>query len=207
MKDSFLEHTHWYGASIRYGRPRAAVFHCTETLHRDAISTVFTAETLKYEQDGLLKAFMTCSVLIPHVFHAGMTNAFTATVSHAYFHEVEQRVLRVDFEHGGCFARPTLLKPCCAIDLFSGLGGWTIGQDWAVEASGRSSSLVTVSIESNKNTARNSAELLGGTFWEKMVSLLTNRRSLIRVNSGHRQIVQGCSAFLRDGVAKAASNR
>ena len=174
MKDSLLENTMWYGAPIRFDRPRSAIVHCTETLHKDAISTVLTAEIMKYEHNGQLKAFMTCSVLVPNLFLSGELEGCTATVSHAYFHEVEQRILRVDFEHGGVFARPTLTKPGSAIDLFAGFGGWAIGQDWATEATGRSNPHITVSIESNRSTAKNSAGLFGGVFWEKSDFLVDN---------------------------------
>ena len=167
VKDSLLENTMWYGAPIRFDRPRSAIVHCTETLHKDAISTVLTAEIMKYEENGQLKAFMTCSVLVPNLFLSGELEGSTVTVSHAYFHEVEQRILRVDFEHGGVFARPTLTKPGSAIDLFAGFGGWAIGQDWATEATGRSNPHITVSIESNRSTAKHSAGLFGGVFWEK----------------------------------------
>ena len=106
-------------------------------------------------------------MLIPNRLLAGLTNNFVATLSHAFFHDVDQRVLRVDIEKGGCFARPTLDKPHCAIDLFAGLGGWAIGQEWAIEATGKATPLITASIDYNRGTAKASADLFGGTFWER----------------------------------------
>ena len=126
VKNSLLDNMYWVGAPIRHDRPRVVIAHCVTTIHKDLIFTEYTAEILKYGREGLLQSFWTCSVLIPNRLLAGLTSDFVATLSHVYFHEVDQRVMRVDIEQG---ARPTLRNPHCAIDLFAGLGGWAIGQE------------------------------------------------------------------------------
>ena len=167
VKNSLLDNMYWVGAPIRHDRPRVVIAHCVTTIHKDLIFTEYTAEILKYGREGLLQSFWTCSVLIPNRLLAGLTSDFVATLSHVYFHEVDQRVMRVDIEQGGCFARPTLRNPHCAIDLFAGLGGWAIGQEWAIEATGKVAPLITASIDYNRSTAKASADLMGGTFWER----------------------------------------
>ena len=166
VKDSLLDNTLWFGAAINYDRPRAAIVRCIHATHRDSLFTRFSAEILKYGLQGKLHSFMTCSVLIPNMYLRGLTEEFTATLTHAFVQESDQRVLPVDIEQGGCFARPCLQKPSCAVDLFAGLGGWAIGQDWAIESTGRHSPLITASIEYNRDTAKASSELFGGTFWD-----------------------------------------
>ena len=168
VKESFLDNMHWVGKPIRHDRPRVVIAHCVTTIHKDPILTEYTAEILKYGSDGILQSFWTCSVLIPNRLLAGLTNNFVATLSHAFFHDVDQRVLRVDIEKGGC---STLDKPHSAIDLFAGLGGWAIGQEWAIEATGKATPLITASIDYNRGTAKASADLLGGTFWERKIFL------------------------------------
>ena len=111
VKDSVLDNTLWYGAAIRHDRPRAAIVRCICATHRDSLYTEFSAEIMKYGPHGRLHGFMTCSVLIPNRYLGGLTEEFVVTVTHAFFQDAEQRTLRVDIEHGGCFLRPCLHNP------------------------------------------------------------------------------------------------
>ena len=73
----------------------------------------------------------------------------------------------------------------CAVDLFAGLGGWALGQDWAIEATGGQSPPITISIEYSRDTAKASSDLFEGTFWD-LGSFLTETR--VQFDQGHHFI-------------------
>ena len=101
VKDSFLDNLHWVGAAIRHDRPRVVIAHCTTTIQRDPFFTEYTAEILRYGQDGALHSFWACSVTIPNRFLA-VDSAMLALRNNLHAHYLLSRhaAQRHENKHG-----------------------------------------------------------------------------------------------------------
>ena len=158
----------WVGQPVPSQMPRSIlVQRNTPVLFQDGYHTA-EVNILRYAQSGTLEAFDQAILSVPEsALLVDLKPPWAATVwgvifSKAMSHTPARAQVQ---QNGGLCLRPGLHQHATSIDLFSGIGGWQFGYQWAKELNNFDQPSLRFSVELDPATAQAAAQVVKATTW------------------------------------------